>query len=148
MIHSPRISSLSSLLYTRLLHISDLSSAILQETGRKDAGNDLLSPHIRKAMVSSPAVYRRAIFDVLHGGDSQTVGAVVSFLAAVLLNEGLQLNVLDSCGGSLPHPASNADILGSWALPFNMSHAIVFLKILHIKMRWPMRFDPLVCILL
>lgn len=58
--------------------------------------------HIRKAMVSSPAVYRRAIFDVLHGGDSQTVGAVVSFLAAVLLNEGLQLDVLDSCGGSKP----------------------------------------------
>lgn len=65
-------------------------------------------------MVSSPAVYRRAIFHVLHGGDSQTVGAVVSFLAAVLLNEGLHLDVLDSCGGSRSHTVSNV-ISNAWA---------------------------------
>lgn len=97
-----------------VLRISYLLVHLAQETGRKDAGNELLSPHIRKAMVSSPAAYRRAIFGVLHGGDSQTVGAVVSFLAAVLLNEGLQLDVLDSCGGSRPYTESNM-IFNAWA---------------------------------
>ena len=45
-----------------------------------------------------PAAYRLAIFGVLHGSDGQMVGAIVRVLAAALLNEAIELDVLDTCG--------------------------------------------------
>ena len=58
----------------------------------------LLTPHIRTAMAHPPAAYRVAIFGALHSGDGLMAGAAVRFLAAALLNEGLQVDVLESCG--------------------------------------------------
>jgi hypothetical protein len=42
-----------------------------------DAATSQLTPAIRSAIGHEPAAYRLAVFGILHGSDSQMVGALV-----------------------------------------------------------------------
>ena len=72
----------------------EYATSMTQAAGR----GQLLTPHIRSVMVHPPSTYRLAVFGALHSGDGLMAGSAVRFLAAALLNESLQTDVLDACG--------------------------------------------------